>query len=220
MSWWVYELYAQGEIALLLSWIFWVLLSITLHELGHGWAAIWQGDDTPIRLGRMTLNPVVHMGYMALIMFAICGITWGVMPVDPSRFRWRRKGRIVVWGAGPAMNVLIALVLLTASALWTQYGPTSNTKLYDNVGIFLITGGWLNVFLALFNLLPVPPLDGAGILAGISMRWYRWYNDPQVQQIGTFILIAIFISGIGWILQAAAVKVAHQYTDLLMNLLP
>jgi|SoiMethySBSTD1v2_1073268.scaffolds.fasta_scaffold00340_49 Zn-dependent protease len=220
MKWWVHELYAQGLYAELLSQIFWVLLSITLHELAHGWAAIWQGDNTPITYQRMTLNPIVHMGGYSLIMFAICGIAWGVMPVDPSRFRWKRRGRIVVAGAGPAMNLLIALVTLTGASLWMNYGPSSNASLYHNVWVFLMTGGWLNVFLAMFNLLPVPPLDGSDILSGLSFTFYRWYQNPQVQQIGFFILLVIFISDIGWLIQAAASHVSTEYVFGLIRMLP
>ena len=75
MSWWVSNFAQSGHYVELVSWIFWVLLSITLHELAHGWAAIWQGDDTPIRLNRMTANPIAHMGLPSLVVFALCGIT-------------------------------------------------------------------------------------------------------------------------------------------------
>ena len=71
MNWWVHDLYASGRIVELVSWIFWVLLSITLHELGHGWMAIREGDRTPIELGRMTMNPLVHMGHFSLLLFAL-----------------------------------------------------------------------------------------------------------------------------------------------------
>jgi len=168
----------------------------------------------------MTLNPIVHMGGYSLIMFAICGIAWGVMPVDPSRFRWKRRGRIVVAGAGPAMNLLIAFVTLTGASLWMNYGPSSNASLYHNVWVFLMTGGWLNVFLAMFNLLPVPPLDGSDILSGLSFTFYRWYQNPQVQQIGFFILLVIFISDIGWLIQAAASHVSTEYVFGLIRMLP
>jgi hypothetical protein len=73
-DWWVLSAYKFGGAALLVSWIFWVIFSITMHELAHGWAALWQGDDTPRRYHRMTLNPVVHMGPVSLIMFALLGI--------------------------------------------------------------------------------------------------------------------------------------------------
>ena len=218
-GWWMGSLAAQGEYALLVSWIFWVLFSITLHELAHGWAALWQGDDTPRRLGRMTPNPIVHMGWMSLLMFAIVGIAWGVMPVDPSRFRWKRKGRTIVYGAGPAMNVALAFVALTAAAVWSQYGPTSE-PLYTNMWIFLMAGGWLNLALAAFNLLPVPPLDGAGILMGLSYRCYHFFQKPENQMYGMFVLMAIFISGVGSLFFNAATNISHQYVDFLLGVLP
>ena len=71
-GWWVHDLY-QNNPVLLASWVFWVLLSIMLHELAHGWAAIWQGDNTPRDMDRMNLNPLTHMGPTSLIFFALIG---------------------------------------------------------------------------------------------------------------------------------------------------
>jgi hypothetical protein len=79
---WVHDLYATDQTTMLIAWIFWVIFSICLHELAHGWAALWQGDHTPRRLGHMTMNPLVHMGGWSLIAFAIIGIAWGAMPVS------------------------------------------------------------------------------------------------------------------------------------------
>ncbi|MCI0364050.1 MAG: site-2 protease family protein [Phycisphaerales bacterium] len=219
MNWWVHQYFQAGEHVRLISQIFWVVFSITLHELAHGWAAIWQGDDTPRRLGRMTMNPLVHMGPWSLLMFALVGIAWGVMPVDPSRFRWRRRGRIVVSFAGPAMNIALALVALTAAAFWINYGPDQE-PLRENVFLFLTTGGWLNIFLAAFNLLPFPPLDGAGILMGFSFRLYQFYQNPQAQMVGMLILIAIFMSDIRSILFVAAMSVGQAYLWAVARLLP
>ena len=115
-TWWVHDLYLQGRTVELISWIFWVIFSIVLHELSHGWAALWQGDDTPRRLGHMTANPIVHMGGLSLLVFALIGIAWGVMPTDPSRYRWGRRGRVFVAAAGPAMNVALSLIALTTLA--------------------------------------------------------------------------------------------------------
>ena len=182
MSWWVHDLYQAGRTVELVAWIFWVIGSIVLHELAHGWAALAQGDDTPRRLGHMTINPLVHMGAASMVVFAIIGIAWGVMPTDPSRYRWGRKGRIVVAAAGPAMNIALALLLLTAHVVWLRVGPTDQL-LYANLGTFLFIGGWLNVVLAAFNLLPVPPLDGATILSGLSGRASRLYQHPQAGRI-------------------------------------
>lgn len=196
-----------------MSWIFWVIFSITLHELAHGWTALWQGDPTPRRLGRMTGNPLVHMGGWSLLIFAIIGIAWGLMPTDPSRYRWRRRGRIVVAGAGPAMNIALALVALTLLILWLRVGPQS-TELYRNLAIFLWTGGKLNLVLALFNLLPIPPLDGSEILKGLSFRAYRLYQHPQAPMIGMLLVLVIFVTDLGELFWMAAMFPAGLYVEL------
>jgi Zn-dependent protease len=191
MHWWVGDLAQSGLYVDLLSWIFWVLLSITLHELGHGWAAIWQGDDTPVRLNRMTANPIVHMGVPSLVIFALCGIAWGAMPVNPHRFRNRRWGDVLVAAAGPAMNLLLAAACLVLLTAWIRLGP-EGSPLYRNVGIFLYYGLGLNLVLAPFNLLPVPPLDGATILGGFFPRVRELYGHPQAAIFGLFIFLAVF----------------------------
>jgi Zn-dependent protease len=219
MGWWVADLYNGGQRVLLVSWIFWVIFSITLHELAHGWAALWQGDDTPRRLNRMTLNPLVHMGPFSLLVFAIIGIAWGVMPTDPSRYRWRRRGRIVVAGAGPAMNILLAFLALTLAGVWLRYGPQAD-PLQQNVWVFLVAGGWLNLILAGLNLLPVPPLDGSSILAGLSWRYYRLMHHPQAGMVGMLLIVAIFFSGIGDVLFVAAMDLGAAYAGLVASILP
>lgn len=218
MSWWVHDLYHSDKV-LLVSWIFWVIFSITMHELAHGWAAIWQGDDTPRRYDRMTMNPIVHMGPFSLIMFALIGIAWGVMPTDPSQYRWGRRGRIVVAGAGPAMNIVLAFISLTAGAFCIRYAPpTSNFA--ANVQTFLLAGGWLNLALAAFNLLPMPPLDGSSILAGMSRQFYRWMHHPHAPMVGMFLLLFLFMRDAGGIFFGAAIRVAGFYAHNLAGLLP
>lgn len=218
-GWWLQDYYAIGGFVLVASWAFWVIFSITLHELAHGWAAIWQGDDTPIRLQRMTMNPLVHMGGMSLLMFAVIGIAWGAMPVDPSKFRWRRQGNAVVAAAGPAMNLLLALFALTAGALWIRYGPGAE-PLRGNVSQFLMIGGMLNLVLMVFNLLPVPPLDGSQILMGLSFRFYRLFQNPQAMMFGMFVILAIFMSGIGGFLFEGAATLGSRYIAGLSSVLP
>ncbi|MDY7109568.1 MAG: site-2 protease family protein [Planctomycetota bacterium] len=212
-SWWVHDLYQQGRTVELVSWVFWVILSITLHELAHGWAALWQGDDTPRRLGRMTMNPVVHMGPWSLLVFAVIGIAWGVMPVDPSRFRWGRKGRVVVSGAGPAMNLALCFAALTLLIIWLAVGPRGD-NLYRNVAVFLWTGGWLNIILAVLNLMPVPPLDGSSILSGLSRRMYRLYQHPQAPLAGMLFIMLVFFTGIFDRAFGACMIPAFLYVDL------
>jgi len=212
-SWWVQDLYHQGRVVELVSWIFWVIFSITMHELAHGWAALWQGDDTPRRLGRMTMNPLVHMGPWSLVVFAVIGIAWGVMPVDPSQFRSGRTGRVYVSGAGPAMNIILCFLALTLLILWLAVGP-QGSEVYRPVAVFLWTGGWLNIILAVLNLLPFPPLDGSSILAGLSWRMHRLYQHPQAQMAGLFFILLVFFTGVFDRAFAACMIPAVVYVDV------
>lgn len=192
-GWWVHDVYNRAGAAALVSWIFWVLLSITLHELAHGWTAVWQGDDTPRRLGRLTANPVVHMGPMSLLVFAVIGIAWGLMPIDPGRFRSGRWGRVMVSAAGPAMNLGLVLVAVMLGAAWTRYAPG------PAIEAFFLYGAFLNLVLAGFNLLPVPPLDGSAILAGFSWRYDHWCRQPRVAMVGLFLMMFLLLGGLGTI---------------------
>ena len=155
-----------------------VVVSIVLHELAHGAAAIWQGDDTPITLGHMTINPVVHMGWFSLLLLATVGIAYGRMPVNPARFR-SRFGDAMVAAAGPITNLLLALLSLTALGLWLRFQTGSVSSFQVNAKDFLWNFGYINVTLAGFNLIPVPPLDGSAILADFSPEYARVARNPQ-----------------------------------------
>lgn len=210
-GWWVHSLFESGGAAAVATWVFWVIGSIVLHELSHGWAALWQGDSTPRDLERMTINPWVHMGPFALLMFALIGITWGMMPTDPSRYRWGRRGRIVVSAAGPAMNLLLAAAALSILGVWKGLAGT----IPPQAAQFLFVGGYLNIALAMLNLLPVPPLDGSGILSGISRRWHSWSQNPQVALYSMLILMALFfMAGLGSVLFGGAAAIAGTYAAL------
>ena len=190
-QWWVHAAYYSGGWSYVAAWTFWVLFSISLHELAHGWAALWQGDQTPRELGHMTWNPWVHMGGFSLAMFALIGIAWGMMPTQPHRFRWGRRGWVIVAAAGPAINIVLALITLSALALFLRFGPQEGL-FAERFAMFLFTGGWLNIILAGLNLLPVPPLDGSRILSGLSYRFYRWFENPAFRQYSFFAVLAIF----------------------------
>jgi len=203
------------------AFLFWGIFSITLHELAHGWAALWQGDDTPRIYGRMTLNPVVHMGWLSLILLVLTGIAWGSMPIDPSKFHWGRRGRIVVSGAGPAMNVVLWAVC------WGGFGLLASRYISDGtlaggaraipdgtekqLASFLLIGGMINGMLALFNMLPVPPFDGASVLAGFSRTYYRWMHNPRVASLGFFIVLVALFSGVTRLASDAAYDLGARF---------
>lgn len=195
-SWWVQSVLDTGGYVHLVSWIFWVIFSICLHELAHGWAAIEQGDDTPVVLGHMNLNPVVHMGRFSLLMFALVGIAWGQMPVNPSRFRDGRLGDAKVAAAGPAMNLLLALVTLTGlGVLWAVAWRTTSPPGHfaHNLHTFLVMGGMLNLVLMGLNLLPILPLDGSRIAAALSPSIERLYQHQAAGPVSLVCFILTFV---------------------------
>ncbi|HMN97695.1 MAG TPA: site-2 protease family protein [Phycisphaerales bacterium] len=217
-GWWVQQVMETQGFVGLFSRVFWVIGSIVLHELAHGWAALWQGDDTPRRLDRMTLNPLVHMGPMSLLVFAIAGIAWGLMPTDPSRYRSRRWGRILVAAAGPAMNIVLAFICLTALGAVLAYGDFSKPAT-ENLRLFLSIGGIFNVILAVLNLLPVPPLDGSAILAGLSRPYARLLDHPNAMMVGFGLLIILLVSGLFGVLWTPLVHVGIAWANLVATLL-
>lgn len=193
-SWWVADvLGSPNGTVRLVSWVVIVIGSIVLHELGHGWAAISRGDRTPIETGHMTWNPIVHMGHMSLIMFLLFGIAFGAMPVDPSRFRGRYASAYVA-AAGPAMNLILTLACILFGGIVLAFAPRIGEPLAGNLFMFFSLGAMLNIILMLFNLLPIPPLDGSRILANFSPGYARlWYSEnAQWVAMGLFILVFLF----------------------------
>jgi Zn-dependent protease len=182
-----------------LSMVLVIVLSVCLHELGHGVAAIWLGDRTPIERGHMSLNPIVHMGVPSLILLLVAGIAWGAMPVDPRRMRGRFAPAIVA-AAGPVVNVILAAIGIGTVGLWQRADPGSG----QIVGTFDFTIqyllgilGYANILLALFNLLPIPPLDGSKILGNLS-RGYANLVDSLYSSSGysmQITLLAFIVAG-------------------------
>jgi Zn-dependent protease len=210
-GWWVHSVFNaagggnEGFVAVA-SWVVVVIGSITLHELAHGWAALWEGDGTPRELGHMTGNPMVHMGTMSLLLFAVLGIAFGMMPVNPSRFRHGHVGRIVVAAAGPAINLLLFFMFAIALGLLMRSGASGSAA--SNFVTFLNMGAMLNLVLAALNLMPLPPLDGWRILEGCHWRVRALSNHPQAPIAALFVLMVLFMSGFGWIWGMAADAVA------------
>jgi Zn-dependent protease len=190
-GWWVSDVMnglANGKVVLT-SWIVWVAVSISLHELGHGWMAIRCGDRTPIDSQHMTINPFVHIPPMAWIMFALFGFTWGLMPVNPSRFRGRYDDAKVAI-AGPAVNLILWVLCVALDVLWLKVGSRVGGPMELNLHTFLYVGAMINLMGFVFNLIPVPPLDGSRILAD----FYPPFNRIWQTGAGTFIAIVAAIA--------------------------
>ena len=139
-----------------------IVLAIALHEFGHAAADELQGDPTARLAGRLTLNPIRHLDPFGTVMIVLVGFGWGKpVPMTPSKLRNQRVGAAVVGAAGPLVNVILAFM---SAALLVRLGPAS----YGGLGYrFLSEFLYLNVLLAILNLLPIPPLDGSRILSAI-----------------------------------------------------
>jgi len=191
--WWVSDWYSRSPV-LLYSWVLWVVISICLHELGHGWAALRRGDRTPIETGHMTPNPLVHIPPTAWIMFALFGFTWGLMPVDPSRMRGRFADAFVAF-AGPLVNLALALLCVVGAALWEKYSGGMAHNVAQNGYTFLWTGAMINTMGFVFNLIPVPPLDGSRIAADFIPSYANLINGPNASTIALVAFAALFFFG-------------------------
>lgn len=180
--------------------LFTIVCSVTLHELGHVFAALQQGDETPRLLGRVTLDPLVHMGPSSLILAALAGIAFGATPVNPSRFR-NLHGDAWVSFAGPFVNLLLAATMLTTLGLWMRASGQHAIHIApanrNNLHLFLFLFGQWNVALAMFNLLPLPPLDGASIVGSYVPAYRRIAHMPEAQPWGfALVLIVAFVTPI------------------------
>ena len=134
-----------------------LVFSICLHEYCHAWMAFREGDDSAAEY--LTLNPFKQMGFMSLLMLAIIGIAWGAVPVDISRFRGRWS-RLKVALAGPAANLFLFLVASSIFILFGIFRPDGMNHIIGPVMGVTFLFGMYNFTLMLFNLLPVPGLDG------------------------------------------------------------
>jgi len=193
------------------AWVLVVIISIVLHELAHGWMAVRLGDDTPLRLNRMTGNPLVHMGPFSLLALAIAGIAWGSMPIDPSRTRGR-YAEAKIAAAGPATNLLLATVALVAIGLLQRYAVLTGDGWQANLTTLLWTAGSANLLLCAFNLLPVPPLDGSRVLANFNRGYARFIDDPKNH--GALMLMffgAFFLAGVMF---DPVIRLALQFVSL------
>lgn len=174
-----------------------LIIAVILHEISHGVVALWFGDDTAKREGRLTLNPMAHIDPFGTIILPAMLVLGGLgafgyakpVPVNPSRMRNPRHDYFYVALAGPGSNFLMMAVAAVAARLLVG-GPYPGWTGLGLVGQILYGFAYVNLLLGIFNLLPIPPLDGSSIIERVLPReWLpRWY---QFRQYGMLILIVL-----------------------------
>jgi len=183
----------------MVSILFALVIGVTIHEFSHAWAADALGDSTARYMGRLTLNPAAHfdpLGAMMILYSVITGwgFGWGKpVPVNPVRLRYGpRVGMALTSVAGPASNLLVALVVATPFRL--------DLPLPGLLGQLLLTVILVNIGLALFNMLPIPPLDGYSVLSGLlSTVRAKWAYDivtqlDRLQAFGPMLFLLVILA--------------------------
>ena len=167
------------------------MFALSFHEFAHAWMASKCGDNTSARMGRLTLNPMAHLDPMGSLMILFVGFGWAKpVPVDPRNLRDPRKDMMKVAAAGPLSNLLLAML---AGMAWRLLGGI-NFLLDTNFPVLIFYFTQINIALAVFNLIPVSPLDGSQIFSGYLMK-----TNPElawkIQSYGPQVLFGLILFG-------------------------
>ncbi len=168
--------------------VFVIIASIVLHELGHAWTATWQGDPTPRLAGHLTWDPRVHMGWMSIILVATIGIGFGRTPTTPRFFRDGRKGNALVSVAGPAVNLLLGVVLAISAATLVSAEDSQTVRILFFV---LHLASSLNFALFILNMIPIPPLDGFHVMESLVDARELFAKLRKVQTVAWIVLFVV-----------------------------
>jgi len=182
-----------NQVTQILALVIPILFALTIHELSHGLVALHFGDPTAKNAGRLTLNPLAHLDPIGTLMLFIVHFGWAKpVPVNPAYFKDPKKDMIWVSLAGPVSNIILAF--LTGMIIRIVGMEMSNNFTFNFFKLMLYYSLTINLALAVFNLIPIPPLDGSKILQGLLPPKYDeiMYN---LERYGPFILLGIILFG-------------------------
>jgi Zn-dependent protease len=172
-----------------------VFLCLTIHEVSHGLAAYALGDPTAKQMHRLSLNPFRHIDWFGLLMMFVCGFGWAKpVPVDMRYFKKPKQGMAITALAGPVSNLLLAILLLLISKIiYVSMPYSAGAKVFWE---FLLTTSFLSVGLGLFNLVPIPPLDGSKVLA-VLLPDRAYYQLMRYERFGMLLLLILVFANVG-----------------------
>ncbi|MCF7857818.1 MAG: site-2 protease family protein [Candidatus Cloacimonetes bacterium] len=172
-----------------------LLITLTIHEVSHGYVAYLFGDDTAKRAGRLTLNPLPHIDPFGLLMLFIVHIGWAKpVPVNPYNFKNQKRDMAITAAAGPVSNFVMAIILSIIFNILKVANPNilyTGSVLAQFFTSMLIYAILINLALGLFNLIPIPPMDGSKILGGF-LSDEAYYKFTAQERKGAQILMIIF----------------------------
>jgi Zn-dependent protease len=171
-----------------LAWIVAIVVSLTIHELAHGLTAKFYGDETAENQGRLTLNPIAHIDWIGFAMLLLVGFGWAKpVMVNPNSLRNRKLGMFMVSLMGPAINFILAIIFGVILKLVIPYFDWNNLLVN-----FLMMMVLVNLLLGLFNLLPIPPLDGSNMALAVIPEKFSNFREKYVQY-GPIILLGLVL---------------------------
>lgn len=178
----------------LISTVMVLLLCLPIHEWAHGFVAYKLGDRTAKNLGRLDFNPFVHLDLVGSIAIFLFGFGWAKpVPINMRNFKNPRKGMALVALAGPVSNFLLSTVILMVAKIIYAISPLNDFAV--TIYLVLLQMMTLNISLAIFNLIPIPPLDGSKIL-GAFLPERMHYKILQYERYGIFVVYAIMFTGL------------------------
>lgn len=170
-----------------------IIIGLTVHEWAHAFAADKLGDPTAKNLGRMTLNPFAHIDLFGFLCLLVVGFGWAKpVPVNPRNFRNYRRDDIIVSLAGIAMNLVVAFFATILFYFGVYRWNLGSNEAFYTIFLSIVT---INLSLAVFNLLPIYPLDGSHVFESLFMRYIPKFF-MFLRQYGQYILIALLVSGL------------------------
>lgn len=195
------SLFGGLSFQMLLARIIVLMTAIPVHEFAHAWAAEKMGDSTARYSRRLSLNPLDHIDPIGALMILLLGFGFArPVPINSMNFRDRTKGVVVTSLAGPVSNILMALLAMILTKLTLLLYAATGLRLL--VGVFQVFGFMIsvNLSLAVFNLLPIPPLDGWHALCPLLPRELYWKILPYEQQIIWVVLLLVFLGAFNGII--------------------